>query len=120
MTNGLYGSYRLDGVVAVIYGVHLTHDRHAERAVVDSRPAGTAAMRHCWQRRCSRFSYSCIGTAIASLSPQVAQFTWCLAFSRAVRRLACRTARKLANDLRARVHLSNLLASSAITRSSLA
>src|SRR6266702_901710 len=24
VTNGLYGAYRLDGVVAVIYGVHLT------------------------------------------------------------------------------------------------
>ena len=24
MTNGLYGSYRLDSVVAVIYGLHLT------------------------------------------------------------------------------------------------
>ncbi len=40
VTNGLYGSYRLDGVVAVIYGIHLADDRHAERAAVDYRPQG--------------------------------------------------------------------------------
>ena len=39
VTNGLYGSYRLDGVVAVIYGIHLTMIATAERAVVDSRAA---------------------------------------------------------------------------------
>ena len=39
VTNGLYGSYRLDSVVAVIYGIHLTADRRAECAVVDSRAA---------------------------------------------------------------------------------
>ena len=40
VTNGLYGSYRLDGVVAVIYGLHLSMIAIAERVVVGSRAAG--------------------------------------------------------------------------------
>ena len=40
VTNGLYGSYRLDGVVAVIYGFHLMVIAVAECAAVDSRAAG--------------------------------------------------------------------------------
>ena len=40
VTNGLYGSYRLDGVVAVIYGFHLTVIAVAECAAVGSRAAG--------------------------------------------------------------------------------
>ena len=40
VTNGLYGSYRLDGVVAVIYGFHLMVIAVAERAAVGSRAAG--------------------------------------------------------------------------------
>ena len=45
VTNGLYGGYRLDSVVAVMYGVHLTIDRHAERAAVDSRAARSPQFR---------------------------------------------------------------------------
>ena len=80
VTNGLYGSYRLDGVVAVIYGIHLSGDRHAERAVVDfcpQRPQRSAidgdgvipdpGIRDRNGRR-------------HRSSPKVAQFTWCLAF----------------------------------------
>ena len=40
VTNGLYGSYRLDGVVAVIYGFHLTVIAVTECAAVGSRAAG--------------------------------------------------------------------------------
>ncbi len=39
VTNGLYGGYRLDSVVAVIYGVHLTIIAGAECAAVGSRAA---------------------------------------------------------------------------------
>ena len=37
VTNGLYGAYRLDGGVAVIYGFHLTVIA-ALNALLDSRP----------------------------------------------------------------------------------
>ena len=48
VTNGLYGSYRLDSVVAVIYGGHLPTHRDPERAGCGFRAARSQRTRHCW------------------------------------------------------------------------
>jgi len=79
VTNGLYGSYRLDGVVAVIYGFHLLviaslnallwvlalRGRHDPQLLVTALvPVGVFV----------------IGTATAIIAPKAAQFVWCLAF----------------------------------------
>ena len=79
VTNGLYGVYRLDSVVAVSYGFHLT--------VI----AGLNAL--LWilalrGRRDPELLVTAIfpvfalvfGTVMAVVAPFVAQFTWCLAF----------------------------------------
>jgi uncharacterized membrane protein len=79
VTNGLYGVYRFDSVVAVIYGVHLT--------VI----AGLNAL--LWilalrGRRNSELLANAVfpvfalvfATVMAAVAPFVAQFMWCLAF----------------------------------------
>jgi len=79
VTNGLYGVYRLDGVIAVIYGVHLTLIAAlnallwvlALRGRHDPQLLATALF--------PLFVFV-FGTAIAFVAPKVAQFTWCLAF----------------------------------------
>ena len=79
VTNGLYGSYRLDGVVAVIYGIHLLTIATlngllwilALRGRSDPQLMATALF---------PILVFVIATAVASISPTVAQFTWCLAF----------------------------------------
>jgi len=79
VTNGLYGSYRLDGVVAVIYGSHLLTIATlngllwilALRDRSDPQLMATALF---------PILVFVIATAVASISPKVAQFTWCLAF----------------------------------------
>ncbi len=79
VTNGLYGSYRLDGVVAMIYGIHLLIIAAlngllwilALRGRSDPPLMATALF---------PILVFVIATAVASVSPQVAQFTWCLAF----------------------------------------
>jgi uncharacterized membrane protein len=79
VTNGLYGAYRLDGVLAVLYGFHLTIIA-ALNAVLwvlalrdrsDPRLMATALF--------PVFVFV-LGTAMALLTPQMAQFIWCLAF----------------------------------------
>jgi len=78
-TNGLYGMYRFDGVVAVIYGVHLT--------VI----AGLNALLWVLALRGRRNSellaiavfpvFALVfATMTAAVAPFVAQFMWCLAF----------------------------------------
>jgi uncharacterized membrane protein len=79
VTNGLYGSYRLDGVVAVIYGLHLTliavvnallwilalRGRHDPYLMVTALfPVFVLVL----------------ATGVASVAPAAAQFIWCLAF----------------------------------------
>src|SRR6059058_426717 len=79
VTNGLYGVYRLDTVVAVIYGIHLTviaglnallwvlalqGQRNPELLVTAIFPVFVLAF----------------GMVTAVVTPFVAQFTWCLAF----------------------------------------
>ena len=79
VTNGLYGVYRLDGVIAVIYGVHLTVIAAlnallwvlALRGRYDPQLLATALL---------PVIVFVFGTAIAFVAPKVAQFTWCLAF----------------------------------------
>src|ERR1700712_5486831 len=79
VTNGLYGSYRLDGVVAVIYGSHLLTIATlngllwilALRGRSDPQLMATALF---------PILVFVIATTVASFSPKVAQFTWCLAF----------------------------------------
>src|SRR3954447_7375509 len=79
VTNGLYGVYRLDSVVAVSYGFHLT--------VI----AGLNALLWVLALRSRRNPellatamfplLACLfGTAMAAVAPFVAQFTWFLAF----------------------------------------
>ena len=79
VTNGLYGSYRLDSVVAVIYGIHLLTIATLNGLlwILALRDRGDATL---LATAFSRFWYSCIGTTVASVSPLVAQFMWCLAF----------------------------------------
>ena len=79
VTNGLYGSYRLDGVVAMMYGLHLTliavlnallwilalRGRHDPHLLVTALFPVFVFM---------------IGTAVASAAPKAAQFIWGLGF----------------------------------------
>jgi uncharacterized membrane protein len=79
VTNGLYGVYRLDSVVAASYGFHLT--------VIASLNAllWTLALRG---RRNPELLATAMfpvfvlvfGTVMAVVAPYIAQFTWCLAF----------------------------------------
>ncbi|SDJ87150.1 MULTISPECIES: TMEM175 family protein [Bradyrhizobium] len=79
VTNGLYGGYRLDSVVAIVYGIHLTSIATlnallwvlALRDRPDSQLLVTAVF--------PVVVFLC-GTAIALVDPTIAQFTWCLAF----------------------------------------
>jgi uncharacterized membrane protein len=79
VTNGLYGSYRLDGVVAVLYGLHLTliavlnallwilalRGRHDPYSLVTALfPVFVFVL----------------ATAVAAVAPMAAQFIWSLAF----------------------------------------
>jgi uncharacterized membrane protein len=79
VTNGLYGGYRLDSVVAIVYGVHLTCIAvlnallwiFALRDRPDSSMLVTALL---------PIAVFLGGTASAALDPFVAQFVWSLAF----------------------------------------
>jgi uncharacterized membrane protein len=79
VTNGLYGGYRLDSVVAVLYGLHLTLIATINAALwmlalrgQRNPPLLVTAL--------VPVVVSVLGTAIAFVAPQVAQFIWCLAF----------------------------------------
>ena len=79
VTNGLYGVYRLDGVIAVLYGFHLTLIAAlnallwilALRGQSNPQLLATAVF---------PLIVFVLGTAMAFVEPKVAQFTWCLAF----------------------------------------
>jgi len=79
VTNGLYGVYRLDSVVAVSYGFHLTAIAGLNALL------WVLALRG---RRNPELLANAIfpvfalvfGTMMAVVAPFVAQFTWCLAF----------------------------------------
>jgi len=79
VTNGLYGTYRLDSVVAVIYGVHLTFVATlnallwllALRGRGDPELLATAIF---------PVLVFVVGTVVAWVAAPAAQFIWCLAF----------------------------------------
>ena len=79
VTNGLYGGYRLDGVVAVLYGIHLTTiaTLNALLWILALRGRSDAAL---LVTALFPVLVCLIGTAVASVSPAVAQFAWCVAF----------------------------------------
>jgi uncharacterized membrane protein len=79
VTNGLYGVYRLDSVVAVSYGIHLT--------VIACLNALLWSVALRGRRDPELFVTAMFpvlillfGTAMSVVSPVIAQFTWCLAF----------------------------------------
>jgi uncharacterized membrane protein len=80
VTNGLYGAWRLDGVVAIAYGVHLTTIATLNALLWLLALRGrsnpevlTAAM--------VPVVVFVLGTIVATITPAVAQFIWCLAFA---------------------------------------
>jgi uncharacterized membrane protein len=79
VTNGLYGTYRLDSVVAVIYGVHLTFvaTLNALLWLLALRGRGDPEL-----LATAIFPVFALvfGTVMAAVAPSVAQFLWCLAF----------------------------------------
>src|SRR3954471_15219810 len=79
VTNGLYGVYRLDGVVAGIFGGHLTviAALNALLWLLALRGRGDPEL-----LAPAIFPvFVCVfGTVIAWVAPPVAQFIWCLAF----------------------------------------
>ena len=79
VTNGLYGTYRLDSVVAVIYGVHLTFvaTLNALLWLLALRGRGDPELLATAIFPVFVFVF---GTVIAVVTPSVAQFAWCLAF----------------------------------------
>jgi uncharacterized membrane protein len=80
VTNGLYGSYRLDGVVAVIYGINLTliATVNALLWALVLRQRGNPELLAIAIFPVFVFV---LGTAAAAIAPMIAQFTWCLAFA---------------------------------------
>ena len=79
VTNGLYGGYRLDGAVAVMYGIHLTTiaTLNALLWILALRGRSDAVL---LVTALFPVLVFLIGTAVASASPAVAQFAWCVAF----------------------------------------
>ena len=80
VTNGLYGSYRLDGVVAVIYGINLTLI-----ATVNALLWALALRQRSNPELLAIAIFPVfvfvLGTVAAVIAPMFAQFTWCLAFA---------------------------------------
>jgi len=79
VTNGLYGAYRLDSVVAVSYGLHLT--------VIASLNALLWVLALRGHRNPELLATAIFpvfalvfATAMGIVAPSVAQFAWCLAF----------------------------------------
>lgn len=79
VTNGLYGSYRLDSVVAVIYGVHLTVIATLNALLWVLALRGHPD-RHLLAIALFPVFVFVLATPVASVAPQAAQFVWCLAF----------------------------------------
>jgi len=79
VTNGLYGVYRLDGVIAVIYGLHLTMIAVVNALLWILALRGHRDL-HLLVTALFPVFVFVFGTAVAFVAPKVAQFTWCLAF----------------------------------------
>ena len=97
VTNGLYGSYRLDSVVAVIYGMHLIviGALNALLWVLALRSRDNPELLATAMFPPLVFV---VATATAFVAPSVAQFIWCLAFAAPLAgRLATRGPRRKKN-----------------------
>jgi uncharacterized membrane protein len=79
VTNGLYGAYRLDGTVAIIYGVHLTLIA-ALNALLWFLALRGRGNRELMAIASLPVLVFVLGTIVATVAPSVAQFIWCLAF----------------------------------------
>jgi len=79
VTNGLYGAYRLDSVVAITYGIHLTliAALNALLWLLALRGRGNRELMAIAGFPVVVFV---LGTIVAGVAPFVAQFIWCLAF----------------------------------------
>jgi uncharacterized membrane protein len=79
VTNGLYGAYRLDSVIAVSYGFHLTviASLNALLWILALRGHGNSEL-----LATAIFPVFALvfATVMAAVAPSVAQFMWCLAF----------------------------------------
>jgi uncharacterized membrane protein len=79
VTNGLYGVYRLDGVVAVIYGIHLTIIATLNTILWLLALRGRGNPELLATAIFPVFVFV-LGTAVAYIAAPAAQFIWCLAF----------------------------------------
>ena len=79
VTNGLYGAYRLDSVLAVIYGIHLTIIATLNGMLWILALKGRNDVPLLVTTLFPILVFL-VGTAIASFSPKATQFIWCLAF----------------------------------------
>ena len=79
VTNGLYGVYRLDGVVAVIYGIHLTiiATLNALLWLIALRGRGNPEL---LATAIYPVFVFVLGIVVAWVATPTAQFIWCLAF----------------------------------------
>ena len=79
VTNGLYGAYRLDGVLAVLYGVHLTIIATLNAVLWVLALKGRSDP-HLMATALLPVVVFVLGTVIAVFSPRISQVVWCLAF----------------------------------------
>ena len=79
VTNGLYGSYRLDGVVAVVYGIHLTAIAALNALLWILALRGRSEPQLLVTALVPVLVFV-LGTGVAFVAPATAQFAWCLAF----------------------------------------
>jgi uncharacterized membrane protein len=79
VTNGLYGVFRLDSVVAVIYGIHLTTIA-ALNALLWILALRGRSDRELLTIAIFPVFVSVLGTIVAGFAAPAAQFIWCLAF----------------------------------------
>ena len=79
VTNGLYGAYRLETVMAVLYGVHLTIIATLNAVLWIFALSGRSDPRLMVTALLPVFVFL-FGTAVAFISPKASQFIWGLAF----------------------------------------
>lgn len=79
VTNGLYGSYRLDSVVAIVYGIHLTCIGVLNAVLWILALRDQPSPQLLTTALFPVVVFLC-GTAAAFVDPFIAQFTWALGF----------------------------------------
>jgi len=79
VTNGLYGAYRLDSVVAIIYGIHLTVIA-ALNALLWVLALGRRGNPELLATAIFPVLVFVVGIVVAYVAAPAAQFIWCLAF----------------------------------------